>query len=94
MSKIRITSSILVCIIYFVCFGWIYSQTPSDPQKAVGYVIIAIYSIITGLGGYALFEGVFQIWSRGPSLPRIFAAVFGIAVVLGFFLMGWSNSRP
>ena len=94
MAKISLTFSILVIIIYFVCFGWIYSHTPSDPQKAVGYVIIALYSIIAGMGGYALFEGALRCWSRGPSFPRAFASLFGMAVVLGFFLMGWSNSRP
>jgi hypothetical protein len=38
----------LVAVALFLWLANAYSATPSDPQKAVGYVFIAFYAIIFG----------------------------------------------
>jgi len=38
----------LVAVALFLWLASAYSATPSDPQKGIGYVFIAFYSIILG----------------------------------------------
>ena len=49
----------IIALAFFYHAAYLYSQTPSDPQKAIGYIFIAMYSAVIGAASYgAVYTGV------------------------------------
>ncbi|MDR1305321.1 MAG: hypothetical protein LBK76_08880 [Verrucomicrobiales bacterium] len=78
-------STLLIGCAFIVPTMLRYEQTPSDPQKGIGYIIITIYGLVTGsFGGMAvLFFS--QAWkNRDKIIWSLCGTVFAAIAILLF----------
>lgn len=75
--------------IFFVRAAILYSETPADPQKAVGYVFIAAYAVLIGvLACGATVSGVAALALRRRTSDRLACGlVAGVLMVSAVLLV-------
>jgi len=71
--------ALLIALFFIVPTINVYSQTPSDPLKPVGYLFITAYGIIVGLLGGASIAFIMQaLFTKKGIMQRIFFVTLSI----------------
>lgn len=60
-SRISGVIAAVAGLLFFIYLSIAYSATPSDPQKAIGYVFIALYCGIFGVFSFGVVRPLFSI---------------------------------
>jgi MFS family permease len=83
---------------FFMQAYLVYAATPSDPQKPIGYIFMAFYSLILGGAVFGLASTILSILSGSRSGKSIVllscAALACAAIIAGIMVQHWRDLFP